>query len=120
MGGHLAALRAYYRRRSRRAFDEEMSEKRTWDEDVVLLWAAVLRIEPLNQVFPVLASDATCPTCTKPTEKAGGDVLYRATFPGGSLKECQGCGTAWLIEHATHSTRTRGPGVVEEPKGGRH
>jgi hypothetical protein len=118
MTGHVAALRDYYRRRNRRAWNENLSEHRTWDEDVVLQWAAMLQITPLEGVYPVLDRCAPCPRCTKPQEQAAGDVQYRATFPGGSLKQCQACESAWLVLDSPHSMRARGPGVIEEPKGG--
>ena len=120
MGGHLQALRSYYRRRHRRALAEALSEHRAWDENVVLEWLAILRIEPFDRVYAVCEREAPCPACVATRGHGGGEVDYCAVFPGGQLRQCRVCKHAWLVSDGTRdSTYVRGPGEVEEARGGR-
>lgn len=121
MTGHVAALGRYYRQRQRRKLLAALSDDRPWDENVILEWLSILRIPPFERIYPVQSKDAACLKCSGDTVSAG-NVDFRAVFPGGSLRECRVCKTAWLVTDGTRDATpyVRGPGVVEEPKGGRH
>lgn len=120
MGGHLQALRSYYRRRHRRALAEALSEHRSWDENVVLEWLAILRIEPFDRMYAVQEREAPCPACVQKRGVAGAEVDYCAVFPGGQLRQCRACKHMWLVSDAARdSSYVRGPGEIEEPRGGR-
>jgi hypothetical protein len=118
MTGHLEALRRYYRQRERHKLVQALAEHRAWDENVVIEWLAILRIPPFDNTYVVQSKEASCPRCA--ARRNGAEVDYRATFPGGSLRECRVCKTAWLVsDRASEDAYARGPGEVEEPKGGR-
>jgi hypothetical protein len=119
MNGHVAALRRFYRARRRRATFEELASERSWNEDVVIEWLSIFRIAPFDRIYAVQPKDAPCPRCAK-GHAQGADVDYRAIFPGGRLQQCRACKAVWLSSDGTRDgSYVRGPGVVEEPKGGR-
>jgi hypothetical protein len=119
MNGHVAALRRFYRARQRRQAFQELASERGWDEDVVIEWLSIFRIAPFDRIYIQQPKEAACPHCAR-DHAQGADVDFRAIFPGGRLQECRACKAAWLSSDGTRDdTYVRGPGVIEEPRGGR-
>jgi hypothetical protein len=119
MNSHVAALRRFYRERQRRVAFQELASERSWDEDVIIEWLSIFRIPPFDRIYVLQPREAPCPNCAK-GHAQGADVDYRAVFPGGRLQECRACKTAWLSSDGTREGHyVRGPGEVEEPRGGR-
>ena len=93
---HLSLLRAYYaQRRRRKRKDAAGKQPPPWDEDMVLSWAALWRIPPLDNVYPRLEKGARCP-CGKSDDTAQ-STHTEGVFPEGHLSCCRACGTTWLV-----------------------
>lgn len=94
MRTHLALLRAYYAARQRR-LRAAMKAKPPWpwDEQIVLEWAALWRIEPFQHV----SSAAVRGALPMRQELARQQKFGGATFPEGPTWMCDACGATWLV-----------------------
>jgi hypothetical protein len=62
-----------------------------WDEDLVLEWLRLLRVEPFEGDYPVRPT-TSCASCVN----RPGTVVTTAVFPGGAKLQCLQCGSRWL------------------------
>jgi hypothetical protein len=96
---HLESLRVLYRerQRERRAHARSKSSP-PWNEDLVIEWAALWRIPPFENVYPVLQRGSLCP-CSSGAAAPGHDAksFIEITFPEGHLVCCGSCKTRWLV-----------------------
>lgn len=92
MAKHLEHLRGYYRDHRRRLRRHALEKRSPWTEDLVLMWAALWRIPPFENVYPQIPR-GRCP-CGKSSEA---NTFIELTFPEGYLMACKACEGRWLV-----------------------
>lgn len=95
MNDHLTSLRAFFRDRRKRQSASARQKRIPWDEQMVLRWAALWRIPPLENVYPQLRSGMSCRCGTD--WKHGGGVFVETVFPEGRVLQCRDCKLEWLV-----------------------
>lgn len=95
MKDHLSSLRAFYRERQQRKRAQARAKRIPWDEQMVLKWAALWRIPPLENAYPLLRSGMSCRCGTN--WKHGGGVYVETVFPEGRVLTCGECKMEWLV-----------------------
>ncbi len=70
-------------------------EQGAWSTEMVLTWAALLRVPPMQRLYPVHPHAVVCPGCN--AVKA--IMRVEISWIGGSLIRCDGCGFQWLKAH---------------------
>ena len=93
MRDHLAALRQFW---VRRIAERKCMPTGGWDAGLVVGWLCLMRIPPLDDVYPVLPRDSPCPTCGEAQGRGAPSTYVRVSFPGGWFEECRRCGQCWL------------------------
>ena len=95
MHAQLESLRAFYRTRKRRRREQSRVAHPPWDEDMVLKWAAIWRIPPLDNVYPQLRRGTACRCGAQ--WKHGAGVFVETEFPEGLVLHCRECNLEWLV-----------------------
>ncbi len=93
MAAHLEALRAVWCLRMARP-----QQPGQWTEEMVLEWLALLRVPPLDRVYPVQPRNAPCPRCGTLSRPGVHHAHVKLTWPGGWKEQCASCGATWVCE----------------------
>lgn len=89
MAEHTARLRDFYARHRRMRLQGPPAQ---WQAEMVLEWAALLRLPPLHEVYPVYPHTSLCPGCRHPEAI----LRVQVSWPSGSLAWCDRCQLRWL------------------------
>lgn len=90
---HLKLLRAYYARRRLQRREDARAQQTPWDVDMILQWAALWRIPPLDCIYAQLPNGAPCPCGQTRVE----NKFTVSVFPEGHTWMCGACGATWLV-----------------------
>ncbi len=89
MHSQLECLRQFYKAHARA---KNARPQGPWTAEMVLTWAALLKIPPMEHVYPLHARASLCPKC-----KAASAILrVEVSWVDGALVRCDGCGFKWL------------------------
>ncbi len=92
MVSQLACLRQFYAAHKRARSTRPLGP---WSAEMVLNWAALLKIPPMQHVYPLHAHAFVCPRC----KDKRAVLRVEISWTDGVLVRCDGCGFKWLESH---------------------
>lgn len=89
MHAQLECLRRFYRAHAQA---REARPAGPWTAEMVLTWAALLKVPPMEHMYPLHRRASVCPRCQD------GKAILRVevSWVDGTLVRCDGCGFKWL------------------------
>jgi hypothetical protein len=77
-----------------------------WTWEIVIEWLGMLRIPPLDRVYPMhTRSSAICPECEVISDPGAPTSIEIRRWAGGSMIECQRCRSCWLTDSAWETAK---------------
>jgi hypothetical protein len=77
-----------------------------WGWEIVVEWLGMLRIPPLNRVYPLHPGVSTiCPECETISDPETPSAIKIRRWAGGSMIECQRCKACWLTDSAWETAK---------------